>query len=140
MSTRLPIDSKGFLLNCGRINRTLNKIHEHVSPKYTSTERAKFGMEAEYGGITGTLRPSAISRIAQVLSGQPDPASREGSPVVVPEQMRLNRDSVFLGAYFTSIEADHEGVERPLVYRYWKWDWKTRYVYGFCRDSSKCWI
>ena len=59
-----------------KINRILNKIHEHVSPKFTASERKKYGITEEYGGITGTLRPKSIERVARALLGAADDKGR----------------------------------------------------------------
>jgi len=52
-----------------KLSRCLGRIHEHVSPKYTVEERKSFGIEDEYGGITGTLRPKSIENMAAAFRG-----------------------------------------------------------------------
>jgi hypothetical protein len=56
-----------FDKNVNIINRVVNRIHEHASPKFTSEERIAMNIQNEYGGITGTIRPSGLKRIAKVL-------------------------------------------------------------------------
>ena len=66
------IDASKLACHVASVNRLLNKIHEHVSPKFTAKERKKYGIGEEYGGITGTLRPKSMERVAMALMGTPD--------------------------------------------------------------------
>jgi hypothetical protein len=57
---------------CTRTNDVLSKVHEAVAPKYTPSERKKFQTtedDDDYGGITGTIVPSAFSLVVQGLMG-----------------------------------------------------------------------
>jgi len=59
-----------------RINSALGRLHEHVSPKFTSKEREQFGIQNQYGGITGTLTPSSLYRITTLLQGDVVPGAK----------------------------------------------------------------
>ena len=51
------------------VNRRLNGLHEPAMPKYTSAELKAMGVQGEYGGITGTIRPKGVQRILEVMCG-----------------------------------------------------------------------
>lgn len=52
-----------------RCNAILSSIHEACDPYYTAEQRQRFGLEGDYGGITGTILPSHMMRFAKVLLG-----------------------------------------------------------------------
>ncbi|GBG28139.1 Hypothetical Protein FCC1311_043622 [Hondaea fermentalgiana] len=84
------------------VNRKVSSLHEHVSPIYTMREREAFGINEEYGGITGTLRPSCFERLARFLRGEIIKGARvfvgSGSadvPPVLSAAYQLEKTSVF---------------------------------------------
>ena len=50
-----------------KCNNILLSLHEGCNPYYTKKEREKWGIEDDYGGITGTILPGHMMRFAEIL-------------------------------------------------------------------------
>jgi len=89
----VAFDEAEFRTWCSnRVNRRLRTLHEGVAVKAPSSERALWADRgATYGGITGTVTPTCMTRLAKVLAtGR---ASDDG-PALSSEYL-LTRRSVF---------------------------------------------
>ena len=53
------------------VARTGGGVHQPSAPLFTPEERARLGLESEYGGCGGTLSPSALSRVLRKLNMPP---------------------------------------------------------------------
>ena len=60
-------DVDDFMDHALSSNASLYVVHEACGPFYTSKERARFGNDSSYGGITGSVRPYDVGRIARLL-------------------------------------------------------------------------
>ena len=63
------IENDLLLNHMSECNRAINSLHESAAPKFTEKERNKFGIQNDYGGITGTIQPSSINTIVKILQG-----------------------------------------------------------------------
>jgi hypothetical protein len=103
-----------------RINSRLLRDHEHVSVKFTPAQCREYGIEHEYGGITGTLQPGAFERIARCLAGCAEPLAllhRRGTEADEPrlQPRRLARE--FRLEAGKSVICDvGSGTGRPSLY------------------------
>lgn len=50
-----------------RVNNVLRSVPEAAAPFQTSAERARSGCESEYGGMTGTIRPTSFARVISAV-------------------------------------------------------------------------
>ncbi len=111
----VEIGLRHFMKEAGRVSSKLNALHEYVAPKYTEREREEFGMEHEYGGITGNLRKKAMIRIARVLAGDTDKMSKFAHGALANQPGFL--DAEFILKPNESIFCDvGSGSGRPSLY------------------------
>jgi len=96
-----------FSKSATAINNLLRSSHEHVSPKYTSKELQEYEAEGEYGGITGTLVPSSILRVAKVLTGDSSSCTTQHYTLPIERQLHEGK-SVFCDI--------GSGTGRPSLY------------------------
>jgi len=86
---------EAFRTHAARCNNVLNGVHEGCSPYNTSKERSKWGIDDEYGGITGTIVPKDILRVARVLvTGKTDEQPGK-SPELGAEYRLRHGESIF---------------------------------------------
>ncbi|KAH9259040.1 hypothetical protein BASA81_002660 [Batrachochytrium salamandrivorans] len=67
MASYGEFEVKEFNAFASRCNTILGSVHEGCGPYLTPKERAKFGLDSDYGGITGTIVPRDIGRVAELL-------------------------------------------------------------------------
>lgn len=91
MASYDELEVKEFHAFASRCNTILGSVHEGCGPYLTTRERAKFGLDSDYGGITGTIVPRDIGRVAELLmTGKLD------SSVLPAEYLLVRGESVFL--------------------------------------------
>ncbi len=103
-----------------RINSRLLRDHEHVSVKFTPAQCREYGIEDEYGGITGTLQPGAFERIARCLAGCAEPLAllhRRGTEADEPRLQTRQLAREFRLEAGKSVICDvGSGTGRPSIY------------------------
>jgi hypothetical protein len=114
---RLGLDGLGGKLR--RISSRLLRNHEHVSVKFTPAQCREYGIENEYGGITGTLNPGAFERIARFLAGCAEPVTllhRRGGADEIRLQARRLAPEFRLEAGVSVMCDVGSGTGRPSFY------------------------
>lgn len=61
-------DIAQFSTHARKCNRILNGVHEACGPFISKEERQAHMLEDDYGGITGTIGPKHLERVAKVLA------------------------------------------------------------------------
>jgi hypothetical protein len=81
----------GFAAHATLCNQKLRGVHEGAGGKFTPSEREGFADKGQdYGGITGTVSPASLGRIADVYLGREADGQR-----LTDAAYRLNETSVF---------------------------------------------
>jgi hypothetical protein len=86
--TNLFMERVSLLPHMQRCNELIGSIHEAAAPFFTSRERSEMGIDAEYGGITGTIVPSSMNRVLETMAYGVD-------DVIAEEFLFRDNESIF---------------------------------------------